>query len=461
MQYLVRATVIAICLISIAVWIHTNRFSSLPIIEQVAHSRVGDQWYKIEQSGVHTGFMHSSVKLNKQDQWVFRTLTVFQPMGGLPTKITQNLTFSNSEQYELQTARYSHTSKNRLTDIQLALDQGKYIGTLKRQDTSEALALDWRFHLTDQLALEAQIFAAKPQSGSVFTSTFIDFENLAIGENKRKLLARNSNGFTFENFHEGSASTTHLDTNMQVVSSTISNVFQVNRSTKKQATLVNPSIEPLADWQLSQHSIPLDKRLEKHGNLNQLTLGLVSHGRTSLAELNLPLSLAHTKPDSFANLDKEKFTRNTASLPLANEKITRILQTLDKPISVAALVDTTNQQLRYINNRPAGSVLAALEAGQGECTDFADLFTTLARSAGIPARTVYGIAYSSAGKPSFMFHAWNEVFAEGQWQGVDPTWNQVRLDATHIKLSDDLSAALLLASSTNEISFTVLDQSYF
>jgi transglutaminase-like putative cysteine protease len=60
-----------------------------------------------------------------------------------------------------------------------------------------------------------------------------------------------------------------------------------------------------------------------------------------------------------------------------------------------------------------------------------------------------------------MFHAWNEVFSEGHWQGVDPTWNQVRLDATHIKLSDDLSAALLLASSTNEISFTVLDQSYF
>jgi transglutaminase-like putative cysteine protease len=60
-----------------------------------------------------------------------------------------------------------------------------------------------------------------------------------------------------------------------------------------------------------------------------------------------------------------------------------------------------------------------------------------------------------------MFHAWNEVLANGQWQGVDPTWNQVRLDATHIKLSDDLGAALLFASYTKEVRFKVLEQSYF
>jgi transglutaminase-like putative cysteine protease len=35
---------------------------------------------------------------------------------------------------------------------------------------------------------------------------------------------------------------------------------------------------------------------------------------------------------------------------------------------------------------------------------------------------------------AFGGHAWNEVAIDGSWIPVDPTWNQVQVDATHIKI---------------------------
>ena len=60
-----------------------------------------------------------------------------------------------------------------------------------------------------------------------------------------------------------------------------------------------------------------------------------------------------------------------------------------------------------------------------------------------------------------MFHAWNEIYTDGQWQAVDPTWNQTTVDATHIPLSDTQAAMMMLANNTGEISFSVLATEYF
>lgn len=461
MQYRVLTPIIAIFVLGAAMFLSTTLYKSKPVVEQVAHSMAGSTWYKIEQSGTHIGFMHSSIKLSGKDLWELNTLMVFQPIGGKPTKIIQRLSFASSGQYQLTSAHYTRTTKNTVTGITVDLVDKHYVGTLKRKNTVEPLRLDWQFSLKDQLSLEIQLNKIKGEPGTIFTTQFINFENLSIGENKRSLLSSNNEGFIFENSREGSTSTIFLDPNMLVISSTFFNVFSVNRSTEAQATDVNPLIKPVADWRTSEHFIPLDVRLKRHQNLKSLTLGLTANGQASLRDLNLPKTLTHTQPEAFSNSDGITFTQRSLRIPKANEKINRILESMSKPISIAALVARANRQLVYTDNQPAGSVLAALTLGQGECTDFADLFTTLARTAGMPARTVFGIAYNNADQPGFMFHAWNEVLADGQWQGVDPTWNQVRLDATHIKLSDDLSAALLFASSKKEVSFTVFEQSYF
>jgi transglutaminase-like putative cysteine protease len=84
----------------------------------------------------------------------------------------------------------------------------------------------------------------------------------------------------------------------------------------------------------------------------------------------------------------------------------------------------------------ADTALQVLENRAGDCTEHALLFVALARAAGLPAREVGGLAFVSGTKPMFGWHAWAEVHDGHQWVTVDPTWGQVFVDATHVKMSE-------------------------
>jgi hypothetical protein len=37
---------------------------------------------------------------------------------------------------------------------------------------------------------------------------------------------------------------------------------------------------------------------------------------------------------------------------------------------------------------------------------------------------------------------WNEVYVNGRWVALDPSWNQTAVDATHIKVTDSSLAGV-------------------
>ena len=82
----------------------------------------------------------------------------------------------------------------------------------------------------------------------------------------------------------------------------------------------------------------------------------------------------------------------------------------------------------------AGSVPSAakvLETGRGDCNEAATLFVALARSTGLPARTVAGLIYLDG---RFYYHAWAEVYLN-DWIAVDPTFDQFPADAAHLPIA--------------------------
>ena len=91
--------------------------------------------------------------------------------------------------------------------------------------------------------------------------------------------------------------------------------------------------------------------------------------------------------------------------------------------------------LRKTYDANADDALTVLANKAGDCTEHTLLFTTLARAAGIPAQ-VGGVVYVGGDKPSFGWHAWSEIHDGKQWVTVDPTFNQVHIDPTHIKFSE-------------------------
>jgi transglutaminase-like putative cysteine protease len=87
-----------------------------------------------------------------------------------------------------------------------------------------------------------------------------------------------------------------------------------------------------------------------------------------------------------------------------------------------------------VEKRPAATLpnaLQVLETRAGDCNEHAVLFAALARAVGLPARVVAGLVYQNG---VFLYHAWNEVWLGDAWLSVDPTFDQMPADVTHLKL---------------------------
>ncbi len=77
----------------------------------------------------------------------------------------------------------------------------------------------------------------------------------------------------------------------------------------------------------------------------------------------------------------------------------------------------------------------------GKCSEFSHLFIALARSVGIPAKFVAGMVYNGN---SWALHAWAEVYINGQWYPVDPTFDEAFiLDATHIEMAEGVDQSVV------------------
>ena len=107
-----------------------------------------------------------------------------------------------------------------------------------------------------------------------------------------------------------------------------------------------------------------------------------------------------------------------------------------------------------------GSAVESFKSKSGNCQTHARLYTALARAAGIPTRFVSGLVYLE-GK-GFLYHSWAESFIGDRWVSVDPTYNQLPADPTHLKLleghlPEDMAPIITIIG---RIKLTVLEATY-
>lgn len=107
-----------------------------------------------------------------------------------------------------------------------------------------------------------------------------------------------------------------------------------------------------------------------------------------------------------------------------------------------------------------GSALVSLKERAGNCQTHARLYTALARAAGIPTRFVSGLVYQKG--MGFLYHSWAESFLGGHWVAVDPTYNQLPADPTHLKFfeghtQEDMAPIIAVIG---RIRITVLESKY-
>jgi len=160
-----------------------------------------------------------------------------------------------------------------------------------------------------------------------------------------------------------------------------------------------------------------------------------SESKTIYVTLNAKLTIEDNHlPIPQANLSQ--YLKATKYWPINDPTIKEIVR--ENP-SIYELYQYTVNNLNYIDNlnnlinRQRMGALGALEhPDDAACQEFSDLFITLARSSGVPARRLGGYGYSNneSLKPSSfggdILHAWADYFdtETSTWKQVDPTWEK-------------------------------------
>ncbi|HTI06721.1 MAG TPA: transglutaminase-like domain-containing protein [Gemmatimonadales bacterium] len=127
-----------------------------------------------------------------------------------------------------------------------------------------------------------------------------------------------------------------------------------------------------------------------------------------------------------------------------------------EPAAAAALL--AHWVHRTVQRAPADeqgvpSAVRVLEQRRGDCNEAATLYVALARSAGLPARTVSGLLYLNG---RFYYHAWAQVYLS-DWVPVDPTFDQLPADAAHVPIAiDGLARQIELVPMIGRLKLEVL-----
>jgi hypothetical protein len=152
-------------------------------------------------------------------------------------------------------------------------------------------------------------------------------------------------------------------------------------------------------------------------------------------DLSTSRQTAYSPASSGENPLSAEYLAETATIQTNHPEIVKQVNRIVRPN------DTVMEKIHKLTRWTATNVasttqdsftsLDTLHNKEGECQSHANLYTALARSEKIPTRLVTGIVYTD--KVGFLYHAWAESYDNG-WIAVDPTFNQIPADATHIKI---------------------------
>jgi hypothetical protein len=212
-----------------------------------------------------------------------------------------------------------------------------------------------------------------------------------------------------------------------------------------------------------ERSIPADERQEitdikkvKRGKTNSYTASVATHkiDEKSIAKIQRPAPAAGMARYLHATFEAQ------SDDPLIKKRAAKIVGGEKDVYRSAAKINRwvyENVEKKFVDTFSAVATLKSLE---GECQSHTNLFAAMAKSVGIPTRTVSGIVYSRQFN-GFLYHAWPEIYA-GRWIAMDPTFGQDIVDATHIKLIEgELSKQLQLFEYIGKIGIEVVSAEYY
>lgn len=133
-------------------------------------------------------------------------------------------------------------------------------------------------------------------------------------------------------------------------------------------------------------------------------------------------------------VNNDVYTSSQEFWPVDDPSITQIASNLKTPKQIYDyVVATLSYNYSQIDQAKRQGATAAIRSPQSAlCTEFTDLFITIARANKIPAREIEGYAYTNNPKikptnpNTDILHAWPQYFdsKSNKWISIDPTWGK-------------------------------------
>ncbi len=439
----------------------------VPVSEAAAQARsmVGERWYALTLEDRHLGYLRTRNYRDRQGNWVFESEQRFAMNPYDPVTTSSRRTFAAGPPHALLTAEHLQSRRGQENGVRMERTPAGYTALRLPEDGTVASRHVWDYHLADYLGFELWLAREQPLRGSARSVMTLDFDRLEPVRRTFEVVERRPEGYVIENGAPFSATRIDLDERLLPESMRIAGLFSLARVSRHEA------LAPRSTLQAASYHIPTDRRLPDHTRINRLRLAIEGHENPRVlfpdAERSEGSWALDLGPGTITRTPAGgEYSSETVHIPSTHPDIRSLAHravggATDTAARARALNRFVHQYLTYRPGKPPESILTLLDDRVGDCTEFADLLTTLARSAGLPARTVFGLAYSDGQEPAFAYHAWNEILVDGDWLPFDPTWGQDRVDATHIPLPNDETAAMMLLTGAVNLRFRVLEVGFF
>ncbi len=386
--------------------------------------------------------------------------------------------FDAKPPYALRYGRSIQADGKSVQTIELKrADKGFEVTTAVGNDrqTRKVPALD--FTLADTLTPIVWIRRA-PKPGDKLTTRNFDFDDLKIDREIREHLSSKEatvSGVKVT-YHELKVTlpkekltgTERFDQSGKLINGKIGGVFEMRLEPEAQAKDLGKSVDLFV-----LGTVKIDKPLGEATQVAELVVevagkeaGVLKPGpRQAITQENgktiARLGKAHARPVKAEAKDIEESLEETATYPLTHPKVQTLMkqavgdaQTPEE--KVKRLVGFVHRHIQPSYTAQPLTLLDLIEKREGDCSEYALLFTTLARAAGVPAREVSGLMYMGDKTKAFGPHAWNEVVLDGHWTPIDAAWDQTEIDATHVSFGAGVSGGLEHLSTFGTLSFKLV-----
>jgi len=432
----------------------------------LALAGVGERAYAVRLKHLPVGQLVQHASREPEGNYRFSSQLEFQLAQGQPVRVFESKLFSGLPPFALLSAQQQDTTASTTSQVKLtrAMD-GTYEAEVTRGPNIQRKTLRLQHALSDYLAVEQWLPTAKPDTPASFSS--IDFDSMSLRHDNWTLLARTEKGYEVTKSSPLEATRLFLDSNFKPLRFSMAGTFEIE--------IVDPNdlpISPEPVFHSETYQVPLNKPIEHHQSVRALTLQvqgnteLVSHWENATQEDGAILLRASAGSGRLSQHDDNaRYSREELSYPLRAAAVEELAKLASEPQASARqqaeqLTHFVHNYIEYDHHSTMQNVLDVINSQQGDCNEYAELFTTLGRALGLPVRTVIGLAYTNDNSPAFGLHAWNEVLLEERWVAFDPTWDQVSVDATHLPLPNEAGGLLLGITSLDELRFKVRSLSY-